>query len=600
MAQPTSPTGGTSTDSSTQQHPAPRSSPWLARLGLAALAGAVLVLVVKIAGSASPSVPWEQGYDPLGSWWLSTLVASLPILVLLGTLALLHVQAHNAALLGLGTALLCAIWVFHMPALMAVKTVAYGSAYGLLPIGWIILNVIFMYQLTVEAGLFKILQESLMNITQDRRLQLLLIAFSFGAFFEGAAGFGTPVAVTAALLIGLGFKPLQASGLSLIANTAPVAYGALGVPIIALQGVTGLDLLELSAQVGRILPFFSVLVPFWLMWAFVGFRGMREVWPATMVAGVFFAIPQFLMSNFHGPWLVDIVSAVISMMALTFFLFSWHPKRIWRFDHEAEREARGSHGHRSSVVLKAWLPWLILSVIVFLWGLPSVKAALDAISRPMLPISGLHLMVERVPPVVVQPAPEAAVFAFNWLSASGSGIFLAALISGLVMGFTPWRMLQVYGRTIVRVRHSLLTISAMMALGFLTRYSGLDATMGLAFSRTGMFYPFFGTMLGWLGVALTGSDTSSNVLFGSLQKISAERLGLSATLMASANSAGGVMGKMIDAQSIVVASTATQWYGHEGDILRYVFFHSIALAALVGLLVTLQAYVFPFTQMVVR
>ena len=600
MAKPTSQSRGTTTDTSDQKHPDPRQRPWLARLGPVALAAAILLLAVKIAGSAETSVPWAQGYDPLGRWWLSTLVASLPILVLLGTLALLHVQAHNAALLGLGTALFCAIWVFHMPALMAVKTVAYGSAYGLLPIGWIILNVIFMYQLTVEAGLFKTLQESLMGITQDRRLQLLLIAFSFGAFFEGAAGFGTPVAVTAALLIGLGFKPLQASGLSLIANTAPVAYGALGVPIIALQGVTGLDLLELSAQVGRILPFFSVLVPFWLIWAFVGFRGMQEVWPAVLVAGVFFAIPQFLMSNFHGPWLVDIVAAVISMLALTVFLMKWHPKHIWGFEHEQGREARGSHGHERSKVLKAWLPWLILSAVVFLWGLPSVKAVLDGISRPMLPVAGLHQMVERVPPVVTQPTPEAAVYAVNWLSATGSGILLAALISGLVMGFRPWRMIQVYGRTIVRVRHSLLTISAMMALGFLTRYSGLDATMGLAFSRTGVLYPFFGTMLGWLGVALTGSDTSSNVLFGSLQKISAERIGLSATLMAAANSAGGVMGKMIDAQSIVVASTATQWYGHEGDILRYVFFHSVVLAALVGLVVTLQAYVYPFTQLVVR
>jgi len=601
LAKPTSQFGDTPTGTLDPKHPdRPPQRPWPVRLGAVAVAGAILLLAVKIAGSPETFAPWPQGYDPLGSWWLSTIVATLPVLVLLGTLALLRVQAHNAALLGLGAALFCAIWIFHMPAPMAAKTVAYGAAYGLLPIGWIILNVIFMYQLTVEAGLFKTLQESLMGITQDRRLQLLLIAFSFGAFFEGAAGFGAPVAVTAALLIGLGFRPLQASGLSLIANTAPVAFGALGVPIIALQGVTGLDLLELSAQAGRILPFFSVLVPFWLVWAFAGFRATQEVWPAVLVAGAFFAIPQFLVSNFHGPWLVDIVAALVSMLALVLFLLKWHPKRIWRFDHEEEREARGSHGHRRSVVMKAWLPWLILSVVVFLWGLPSVKTALDGFSRPMLPIPGLHQMVERVPPVVAQPTPEAAVFALNWLSATGSSILLAALISGLLMGYRPWRMIQIYGQTIVRVRHSLLTISAMMALGFLTRYSGLDATMGLAFSRTGVLYPFFGTMLGWLGVALTGSDTSSNVLFGSLQRISAERIGLPPNLMAAANSCGGVMGKMIDAQSIVVASTATQWYGHEGDILRYVFFHSIILAALVGLLVTLMAYAYPFTVMIIH
>lgn len=544
--------------------------------------------------------PWLQNYDPTGRWWLSTLIATLPVVVLLGTLGLFHIKAHFAALLGLATSLLCSIFVFGMPASLAGKTAVLGAAYGLLPIGWIILNVIFLYQLTCEAGLFKVLQESLTGITQDRRLQLLLIAFCFGAFFEGAAGFGTPVAVTAAVLIGLGFRPLEASGLSLIANTAPVAYGALGTPLIALQTVTGLDLLSLSAQAGRILPFFSLLVPFWLIWAFAGFSGMIEVWPAVLVAGIFFAIPQFLMSNFHGPWLVDVVASVISMLALAVFLLVWRPKRIWGFEHEGERQARGSHGHSRSLVARAWLPWLVLSIVVFSWGLPSVKAKLDKLSAPKFPVTGLHQMVMRVPPVVRKPAAEAAVYSLNWLSATGSGILFAAVISGFIMGFTPWKLLRMYWRTIVRVRFSLLTIAAMLSLGYLTRYSGLDATMGLAFARTGVLYPFFGTLLGWLGVALTGSDTSSNVLFGSLQKITAQQIGIAPNLMAAANSCGGVMGKMIDAQSIVVASTATEWYGHEGDILRYVFFHSIALAALVGILVSLQAYVFPFTRLVVR
>ncbi len=560
-------------------------------------AGVAAVLILRIPSDVSP---WPQNYDPLGHWWLSVMVAALPVAVLLGSLGLLHMKAHFSALLGLATSILCAIIFFGMPATLAGKTAVLGAAYGFFPIGWIILNVIFLYQLTVEAGLFKVLQDSLTGITQDRRLQLLLIAFSFGAFFEGAAGFGTPVAVTAAVLIGLGFKPLQASGLSLIANTAPVAYGAIGTPLIALQAVTGLNLMELSAQAGRILPFFSVLVPFWLIWAFVGFAAMLEIWPAILVAGVFFAIPQYFVSNYHGPWLVDVVAAVISMAALTLFLLKWHPKRIWGFENEGVRQARGTHEHSRGRVARAWVPWVILSVLVFAWGLPSVKARLDKISAPKYSLAGLDKMVQRVPPVVRKPTPEPAVFTLNWLTATGSGILLAAVISGLVMGFTPWKLAYVYGRTLIRVRFSLLTIAAMLSIGYLTRYSGLDATMGLAFARTGVLYPFFGTLLGWLGVALTGSDTSSNVLFGSLQRISAEQVGLSPTLMAAANSCGGVMGKMIDAQSIVVASTATEWYGHEGDILRYVFFHSIALASLVGIMVTLQAYVFPFTRLVVK
>jgi lactate permease len=546
-------------------------------------------------------VTWTQNYDPFGHWWLSTLVAGLPVVVLLGALAILRIKAHFAALLGLATSMIVAVALFGMPAKMSVLTAIYGAAYGFFPIGWIILNVIFMYDLNCEAGRFKVLQESLMGITQDRRLQLVLIAFAFGAFFEGAAGFGTPVAVTAAILIGMGFRPLQASGLSLIANTAPVAFGAIGTPLVALAGVTQLNLLQLSGMAGRILPFFSVLVPFWLLWAFCGFAGMIEVWPATLVAGVFFAVPQFLVSNYHGPWLVDVVSAVCSMAALTVLLLVWHPKRIWGLEgHEQGRAARVQHGHSTGEVVKAWVPWLILSIIVFLWGLPSVKAALDKISIIRIPIAGLHNLIQRVPPVVAKPTAEAAMFQFNWITFSGTGILIAAIISGFLMGFGPLQLLRQYGKTLYKVRFSLITISAMMAIGFMTRYSGLDATMGLAFARTKMFYPFFGTLLGWLGVALTGSDTASNVLFGSLQKISATQVGVSPVLMAAANSCGGVMGKMIDAQSIVVASTATEWYGHEGDILRYVFFHSIALASLVGVLVFLQAYVYPFTQMVIH
>lgn len=545
---------------------------------------------------------WNQIYDPLDNPFLSTLIAALPIVVLLGTLGVLRVRAHIAALLGLGVSLLVAVLVFGMPYQTAGSAAILGACYGLLPIGWIILNVIFLYTLTQERGLFVVLQDSVAGITRDRRLQLLLIAFSFGAFFEGASGFGTPVAVTGAILIGLGFSPLAASGLSLIANTAPVAFGALGTPIIGLQAVTGLDLYQLSAMVGRQLPFFSVLVPFWLIWAFAGFKGMKEVWPAILVAGVTFAIPQFLMSNFHGPTLVDVVSSLVSMACLIGFLKIWQPKTLWLKTSRNGADDGVGHvakQHSRETLIRAWTPWVILSVFVFLWGLQDVKKWLDGISVLKYHWPALDALVQRVPPVVAKPTPEAAIYAINWLSATGSGIFLASIIAGLVMGFGPGRLLQIYGKTLLLVKNSLLTISAMMALGFTTRYSGLDATLGLAFAQTGVLYPFFGTLLGWLGVALTGSDTSSNVLFGSLQKISAQQLGLNPVLMAAANSTGGVMGKMIDAQSIVVASTATRWYGHEGDILRYVFFHSIGLACLAGILVFLQAYVYPFTAMVI-
>jgi lactate permease len=548
---------------------------------------------------------WSQIYDPFNNVWLSTLAAAIPVVVMLAALAFFHIKAHIAALMGLIAALVVAIWGFTMPANAAVAAALYGAAYGLFPIGWIILNVIFLYQLTERKGQFTILRESIAAISGDRRLQLLLIAFSFGAFFEGAGGFGTPVAVTGAMLIGLGFAPLAASGLSLIANTAPVAYGALGTPIIALAAVTGLDMLELSGMVGRQLPLFSLIVPFWLIWAFCGFRGMLAIWPAVLVAGAAFAIPQYFISNFHGPWLVDVGAAVSSMACLTLFLKVWKPKEIWtspsgKFE-DGEKiiaAAHAEHYYTRSEVINAWVPWLILSVVVLMWGIPEWKKVLDGISIIKIEWPNLHMLVQKMPPVAAVPKVEEAIFKFNWLSATGTGIFIASVASAFLMGYKIREMLAVYWDTVKLLRYSLLTIAAMLALGYATRYSGVDSALGLAFANTGVLYPFFGTLLGWLGVALTGSDTASNVLFGGLQRTSAEQLGLSPVLMAAANSSGGVMGKMIDAQSIVVASTATKWYGHEGEILRYVFFHSIALAALVGILVTLQAYVHPFTLLV--
>ena len=525
---------------------------------------------------------WPQRYDPLHSPVLSTAVAALPIIALLGALAWFRLRAPAAAFLGLLTALALAITALGMPAGMALAAAGYGAAYGLLPIGWIVLNVIFLYQLVERRGLLDALRHGVTRVTDDPRLQLLLVAFSFGAFMEGAAGFGTPVAVTGGLLIALGFKPLQASGLALIANTAPVAFGALGTPIIALQGVTGLELHALSAQVGHQLPVFSLIVPFWLVWAYAGWKGMLEVWPAVLVAGASFAVPQFLVATLHGPWLVDLIAAACSMGALVLFL------RFWRPAAHRGGAVRGESAPAGAGV-RPWIPWMALTVLVFLWGVPQLKTFLNGVSSPRLPVPGLHNLVERVPPVVATAAPEPAVFSLNWLSATGTGILLAALFTAGFLRYSLRELGQVWLGTLRTVRSSLLTIALMLALGFVTRYSGLDAILGLAFAATGAFYPFFGTLLGWLGVALTGSDTSSNVLFGSLQTITARQLGIDPVLMAAANSSGGVMGKMIDAQSIVVASTVTRAEGEEGRILRYVFFHSVALACLVGLLVSFQA-----------
>ncbi len=552
--------------------------------------------------------PWTQVYSPvMGNIFLSALVAALPVFVLLGLLAK-HVKAHYAAILGLITCLAVAIFVYRMPAGMAGMAAFQGALVGLLPIGWIVLNAIFIYDITVKSGDFEVVKHSIAGLASDRRIQALLIAFSFGAFIEGAAGFGTPVAISAAMLIGLGFRPMQAAGLALIGNTAPVAYGALGTPIIALAGVTGLPLDMLSAAVGRILPIFSLVVPFWIIWTMAGRKAMMEVWPACLVAGGSFAITQFLVSNFHGPWLVDIIGAIVSMIATVILLKVWQPKTIWRYEHERDEKIAANVDQSTGKVVKAWLPWVFLSVFVFAWGTPHVKTFLNGGTKTApnflagktvknFEIPLLHNNVQKAPPVVAKVSKESAVYSLNWLSTTGTSLFLAGILSGLVLGFSPIEILKVFGKTIGRVKISLLTIAAMLALGFTSKSAGLDATMGLAFAATGALFPFFSAMLGWLGVALTGSDTSSNVLFGGLQKITAQQLGLNPILTAAANSAGGVMGKMIDAQSLVVASVATNQQGEEGNILRYVFFHSLALAALVGVVIFLYAKVLPANWM---
>jgi len=553
---------------------------------------------------------WDQVYNPLNNAALSTIAAAIPVITLLVLIASGKVKAHIAAIVAVILTNLIAIFIFTMPAGMSIRASLLGVVAGFFPIGWIVLNVIFLYQLTVATGQFELLKRAVGGVTEDRRLQLLLIAFSFGAFFEGASGFGTPVAITGSVLIGLGFSPLAASGLSLIANTAPVAYGALGTPIQGLASVTGLDPYILGAMVGRQLPVFSLIVPFWVVWAFAGWRGMKEVWPAILVTGLSFAIPQFVISNYINPWIVDIGASLISMGCLILFLRVWQPKQLWRsaalrgHDESAATMAAPKPMDTTpltqSQLWSALLPWIIVCVVMLVWGNGAFKTWANSIFTWNYPVPDLHNMINKVPPVAAKPTPEGAVFAFTYLSFTGTGMLIAAIVSGLLAGFSPARMIGEYGRTIRLCAISLITISAMLAIGTLTRLSGVDATLGLAFAATGVLYPFFGTLLGWLGVALTGSDTASNILFGNLQKITSEQLGLSPVLMAAANSSGGVMGKMIDAQSIVVASTATNWYGHESTILRFVFKHSIALACLVGLFVMLQAYVYPFTEMVLK
>jgi len=561
-------------------------------------------------------MPWTQVYDPLGHWWLSTLVAAIPILVLLGLLAGLKVRAHLCAIAGAATAVIIAIVTFKMPALLAVSSFFYGAAFGLLKIVWIVIAAVFLYDISVETGQFEIMKQSVAAITPDRRLQLLLVAFCFGAFIEGCAGFGAPVAIAGAFMIGLGFKPFQAAALNLIANTAPVAWGAIGTPVHALATVTALPESDLSAMVGRILPITAIIVPLWLVRAMVSWSETIEVLPAILVVGCSFAATQWFWANHMDSNLVDIAAGVVSLVATMLFLRFWQPKKIWRFaDEQAVTavEARASVKHFSGVqIAKAWLPFAILSVLVLLWGLPAVKLAMNKATTPSFKVTladgkprpgpagwdwpYLHNKVFRTAPVVSvvpKPAPEAARFDFNWLTATGTGCFIAAIFAGFLLGLKPGKLFQIFGRTLFRLRFAIIAMTCMLGLGYVTRYSGMDAVLGLAFTRTGWFFPFFGTFIGWLGVALTGSDTSSNVLFGGLQKITAQQLNLSPILMCATNSAGGVMGKMIDAQSICIATAATNQVGNEGSIFRFVFWHSVALAAIVGVIVMLYAYVFP-------
>jgi lactate permease len=521
--------------------------------------------------------------------------------------------------------MLVAMTVFHMPATLAGESFLYGVATGLMNIVWIVVAAVFLYDISVSTGDFEIMKASVGGISSDRRLQLLLVAFCFGAFIEGCAGFGSPVAIAGAFMIGLGFKPFHAAALNLIANTAPVAWGSIGTPVHMLAAVTLLPEADMNAMIGRILPITAVIVPFWLVRAMVPWKETFEVLPAILVVGISFASMQFFWSNHMDSNLVDITAGLFSLLCTVIFLLFWKPKKIWRFAEDIEPPVDGaplptsataqptgsaqpaltsSSSYTTGQIFKAWIPFLILSVFVFLWGYKPVKDYMNVHTTPAWltaegkPNGGwntpLHRKISRDKPVVPKPTPEAAKFPFIWLSATGTGCFLAAIVGGLIRGVRPAKLVKIFGATLFRMRFAVLAISAMLGLGFVTRYSGTDAVLGLAFTHTGWFFPFFGTFLGWLGVALTGSDTSSNALFGSLQRITAEQLHLDPILMTAANSAGGVMGKMVDAQSICVATAATNQLGNEGMIFRFVFWHSVALGAIVGIIVMFYAYVFPY------
>jgi lactate permease len=543
--------------------------------------------------------PWAQSYDPAHHWFFSAVWAALPLIVLLVLMAGLRLKGHLAALAGMGSALVIALLVFRMPASMALLATGYGAAYGLFPICWIVFPVLFMYHLATRAGRFVLLQQLLLGVTADSRLQLVLIAFSFGAFFEGVAGFGTPVAVCGTLLIALGFRPLEAASLALLANTAPVAFGALGTPIVALHGITGLDTVMLGRVVARMIAPFCFIVPFWLIWAFAGFGAMLEVWPALLMAGGAYGLSLIAIATLHGPWLVDVLSASVSIIGMIVLCRFWKPRRLLNASLQ-EITDPVLHSLDRRTVVRTVLPWAIFTLCIVIWGIPSFSALLDKFGTFHIPVKGLDQLVLRMPPAVPSPAAEAAVFNLNLLSATGTGIFLAAILAGLTMGLSFRDYVDCFVQTLVLIRFTLVTVAALMALGFIARYSGMDATLGLAFARTGVLYPFFGCLIGWIGTASTGSDTSSNVLFGSLQKLTAQQLGISPYLMTSANSTGGVMGKMVAPQSIVVATTATETYGSEGTILRRLLLHSVALACLVGLFVSLLAYWPPLTRFVLR
>lgn len=539
-------------------------------------------------------MPWTQSYDPFGQVAFSALCAALPILALFYALAVRRLPGHKGGPLALALALLVAYLAWRMPMRLVLLSGFAGVLFGMFPIGWIIVTALFLYNITVETGQFELIKDSVARVSGDRRLQALLIAFSFGAFLEGAAGFGAPVAISAAMLVGLGFEPFRAAGISLLANTVPVAFAGFGIPLVTLAGVTGLELRDLSAMVGRQLPFVSAILPAWLVVVVAGWRGLKGVWPAVLVSGLSFAMAQWLSSNYLGPYLPDLLSALVSTAALVTLLRFWRPSATWRFAHEpapgvaprAARETAPSAGR----IMRAWVPFLLLSGIVLLWNVPVVKQALDAVTlKPAIP--GLHNTVLRTPPAVAAEAPYPAVFNFNWLSVPGTALLLTALLSMWYLGMKPVRGLRLLVKTVRQLWSPLLTICSVLALAFIMNYSGMSTTLGLVLTKAGKAFPFFAPLLGWLGVFLTGSDTSSNALFGKLQAVTASQIGADPTLIAAANTTGGVTGKMISPQSIAVATASASLVGQEGRLFRFTLRHSIILALIISAITFLQAYV---------
>lgn len=552
---------------------------------------------------------WSQNYDPAGNVWVSALVALIPIIFFFLALTKLRMKGYIAGTITVALALAVALLFYRMPVASALASAVYGFFYGLWPIAWIIVAAVFLYKVSVKTGQFDIIRSSILSVTEDQRLQLILVGFCFGAFLEGAAGFGAPVAITAALLVGLGFKPLYAAGLCLIGNTAPVAFGAMGIPIIVAGQVSGVDTMEISQMAGRQLPFMTIIVLFWLMAIMDGWRGVKETWPAVLVGGGSFAVVQFLTANYVGPELPDITSAIVALVALTAFLKFWQPKTIFRFAPEAGTNpvadaakanlAAPAVKLTTGVVLKAWSPFIILTAMVTLWSIPPFKA-LFAAGGPLadtiisIPVPMLHNLVEKMPPAVANPTAYGAVYAFNWLSATGTAILIATVLTIVYLRMKPTEAIKTLGETFKELALPIYSIGMVLAFAFIANYSGLSTTLAIALAHTGKAFVFFSPFLGWIGVFLTGSDTSANALFAALQATTAAQLGLPEVLAVAANTTGGVTGKMISPQSIAIACAAVGLAGKESDLFRFTVKHSLAFLVIIGIICTLQAYVFPW------
>ena len=547
---------------------------------------------------------WQQIYDPLGNIWISSLIALIPIIFFFLALAVFRLKGSVAGTITLVLALLVSLFAYQVPVTIAFASMIYGFFYGLWPIAWIIIGAVFLYKISVKTGQFNIIRSSILSITEDQRLQMLLVGFAFGTFLEGAAGFGAPVAITAALLVGLGFKPLYAAGLCLIVNTAPVAFGAMGIPIIVAGQVSGVDTMEISQMVGRQLPFMVPIVLFWIMGIMDGWRGIKETWPAVIVAGGSFAIAQYLTSNFVGPELPDITAAIASLVTLTILLKYWKPKHIFRFaDQDASidenLEAQKQQKYSIGQIAKAWSPFMILTVMVTIW---SVKPFKDLFTKDgalhdlviSIKVPYLHQLVQKMPPVVPEIKNYDAIFKFDWFSATGTAIFIAAVITILFLKMKPKEAVVTFGETLNELKTPIYSIGMVLAFAFIANYSGMSATLALALAHTGKAFTFFSPFLGWVGVFLTGSDTSANALFGALQATTARQIGVPEVLLVAANTSGGVTGKMISPQSIAIACAAVGLVGKESDLFRFTVKHSIVFTIMMGILITLQAYVFPW------